>query len=199
MKKVLVLLTFGWLAGATNAWAAQDDPHAGHNPPGVAQAAEDDDQADGEGAHGQAAGGGQHDHAKAGGRLQENMKRMQTLMARMQATTDPAQRRAMLGEHLQVMREQVKLILAQAGGQAHGGEAAASAEGGHEDHAAQSDQPGSAGGKKKNKKGGMMGGGMMGGGMMKMHEKMEQRVQMLELLLEQMVEHEAVEHELESR
>jgi hypothetical protein len=42
-------------------------------------------------------------------------------------------------------------------------------------------------------------GGMMGGGMMMMHEKMEQRVQMLEQLLGQMVEREAVEHELESR
>jgi hypothetical protein len=214
MKILLTLLAFGWLAAAPCAWA-QDDPHAGHHPPAGGQAvAEDEEDGDDDGqqaeGHEQPAGGRQDDPGKAGGRLQENMKRMRALMARMQETTDPAQRRALLGEHLQVMREQVKLMLAQAGGHAHGGAAGAGTQGAHEDHGAQPSQGGSAGGENKKcammeggkckmmenkKKGGMMGGGMM----MKMHEKMEQRVQMLEQLLEQMVEHEAVEHELESR
>jgi hypothetical protein len=45
----------------------------------------------------------------------------------------------------------------------------------------------------------MMTGEMMSGGMMMMHKKMEQRVQMLEQLLGQMVEREAIVDELESR
>ena len=220
MKMLLAMLIFGCLAATPYAWA-QDDPHAGHHPPAAAKAAdngdddEDDDDDDDEAAQAEGqdqAADGEHDHGKAGGRLQENMKRMQALMARMQETTDPAQRRALLGEHLQAMRAQVKLMLAQAGGHAQGGEAAA--QGGHEDHAAQPAQAAGAGDKKagadKKKcammEGGkckMMGGekkgGMMGGGMMKMHKQMEQRVQMMEQLLEQMVEREAVEHELESR
>jgi hypothetical protein len=53
------------------------------------------------------------------------MKRMQALMARTRETTDPTQRRGLLGEHLQLMREQLKLMLAQAGGHAHGSEAGA--------------------------------------------------------------------------
>lgn len=212
MKILLTVLALGWLTAAPCAWA-QDDPHAGHHPPAAGQAAAEDDEARQAEGHDQPAGGGQHEHGKAGGKLQENMKRMQALMARMQETTDPTQRRVLLGEHLQVMREQLKLMLAQAGGHAAGGEAAAGAPGAEQEgHGAQPSQDSGAGDQKKkcammeggkckmmekmeNKKSG----GMMGGGMMMMHEKMEQRVQMLEQLLGQMVEREAVEHELETR
>lgn len=205
MKILPAMLVLGWLTATPCVWA-QDDPHAGHHPPAAGQAADDAaPQAEG---HDQAAESGQHEHGKAGGKLQENMKQMQALMARMQQTTDAAQRRALLGEHLQLMQEQLKLMLA--AGHAHGSEAGAGAPGAaQEAHGAQPGQGGEAGEKKKNcamMEGGkckMMenekSGGMMGGGRMMMHEKMEQRVQMLEQLLGQMVEREAVEHELESR
>ncbi|HXV08438.1 MAG TPA: hypothetical protein VD791_10445 [Burkholderiales bacterium] len=210
MKTVLTVLALGWLTAASCAWA-QDDPHAGHHPPAAGQAT--DGAAGQTEGHDPAADGGQHEHGKAGGKLQENMQRMQALMVRMRETTDPTQRRALLGEHLQVMRDQVKLMLAQAGGHAHGGQAGAgAAEAAQEAHGAQPSQSSEAGKKKKcammeggkckmmeDKKGGMMADEMMGSGMMMMHQKTEQRVHMLEQLLEQMVEREAVEHELESR
>ena len=49
------------------------------------------------------------------------------------------------------------------------------------------------------KEGDMMGGMMKSGGMMKMHKKMEQRIDMLERLLQQTLEREAVEETLDSR
>jgi hypothetical protein len=45
----------------------------------------------------------------------------------------------------------------------------------------------------------MMGGMMKGGGMMKMHKKMEQRIEMLERLLQQTLEREAIEESLDGR
>jgi hypothetical protein len=224
MTTLLTVLVLGWLT-ASCAWA-QDDPHAGHHPPAAGQA--DDAARQGQG-HDQGAGSSQHEHGAAGGKLQENMQRMQALMTRMWETTDPTQRRALLGEHLQLMRDQMKLMLAQASGHAQGGEASAGAAGAaHEAHGAQPSQGSEAdkkqerammeGGKCKmmedekggmmesgkcrmmeEEEGGMMGDGMMSSGMTMMHQKMEQRVQILEQLLEQMVEREAVEHQLESR
>jgi hypothetical protein len=195
MKTLLTVLALGWLTAASCAWA-QDDPHAGHHPPAAGQTT--DGAARQTEGRDQAADGGQHEHGKAGGRLQENMQRMQALMARMRETTDPTQRRALLGEHLQVMRDQVKLMLAQAGGHAHAGEAGAdAAEAAHEAHGAQPSQSSEADKKKKC--------AMMEGGKCKMMEDKkggmmaEQRVHLLEQLLEQMVEREAVEHDLESR
>jgi hypothetical protein len=217
MKILPAMLAVGWLTAASCAWA-QDDPHAGHQPPVVGQPANDAaGQTEG---HDQAADSSEHEHGKAGGKLQENLKRMQALMARMRETTDAAQRRALLGEHLQLMREQLKLMLAQAGGHEHGSKAGADApDTGQEAHGAQPNQGSDAGDQKKmcammeggkckmmeNEKnggmtaGGMMTGEMMSGGMMMMHKKMEQRVQMLEQLLGQMVEREAIVDGLESR
>jgi hypothetical protein len=150
----------------------------------------------------------EHDHDETGGKLQENMKQIRALMARMQATTDAAQRRELLGQQLQLMREQVKLMLAQSDEHTARRDAGASAPGAHEDHTA---QPGQGDMAAETKKCAMMEdgkckmmengnkGGMMDGRMMMMHKRMEQRVRMLEQLLEQIVERETVEHALESR
>jgi hypothetical protein len=159
--------------------AADDaDEHAGHHPPA---AAED--------------GSGQPDH-KVGSatHLQKNMQTMQDLMAKIRETTDAAEKKRLLGVHMLAMQEQIKTIrsvYAKAGGHEHGDEGKADA--GKAD-AGKAD----AGKDGKGKQGGMMGeGGMMGGGMMmkKMHKQMEQRMDAVEQLLQQFIEHEAVEED----
>ena len=152
--------------------AAEDaDEHAGHHPPA---AAED--------------GPGQSDHKTGSAtHLQKNMQTMQDLMAKIRETTDPAEKKRLLGVHMLAMQEQIKTIravYAEAGGHEHGD--GGKGEGGK-------DGEGKAG---EGKQGGMMGEkGMMGGGMMmkKMHKQMEQRMDALEQLTEQLIEHEAAE------
>ena len=150
------------------------DEHAGHHP--QEQAAAPAPQAE-------------HDHSQGGGKLQQNMKKMQDLMAQILKTEDPKMRSELLQQHLQAMREQIMMMRRMAAMKMEmmGGDGKGDATGGD--------------GKAEKKEGMMDGkkGGMMGGGMMMMHKKMEQRVDMLEQLLEQMVEHEAAERTLESR
>ena len=121
--------------------------------------------------------------------LQQDMKQIQDLMARILKSEDPKLRSELLQRHLQAMRDQIKMMRKVA--------------------AMKMDMKGMMAGEGKSdtmdadgkdKKDGMMEGkkgGMMGGGMMMMHKRMEQRVDMMEQLLEQMVEHEAAEAQLE--
>ena len=164
--------------------AAEDaDEHAGHHAPGAAEA-----------------GPGQGDHKVASAtHLQKNMQTMQDLMAKIRETTDPAEKKRLLGVHMLAMQEQIKTIrsvYATGGGHEHADEGKADAGKGE----AGKDGEGKGG---EGKQGGMMGEkkgmmgekGMMGGGMMmkKMHKEMEQRMDALEQLLQQFIEHEAVE------
>ncbi len=117
----------------------------------------------------------EHDHGAAGvDARQDNMKHIESLMKDIQQTTDPERKRTLLGEHLAAMLDQMTLIRSQGGGM----KAAMTA---HE-----------------TKKGDMMGGMMKGGGMMQMHKKIEQRVDLLERLLQQTLEREAAEESLDS-
>ena len=108
------------------------------------------------------------------------MKKIEALMQQIQQTTEPAQKRELLAQHLEALREQMRLIASQ-----------------HSDIKMSMKEEGE---KDADNKGGMMKeGGMMGRGMMMMHRKMEQRVQMLERLLQQVIEREAVEASIEQR
>ena len=104
--------------------------------------------------------------------LQDNMKKIEALMQQVREASDPAQKRELLGQHLAALREQMRLIRAQ-----------------RSDMKMSMKEDG-----KKDTMGGMMKeGGMMRGGMMMMHKKVEQRLEMLERLLEQIIEREAAE------
>ncbi len=113
--------------------------------------------------------------------LAAGFERMRALIAQAQGEQDPVARRQLLDEHVQAMREQVQTMRARAKGPAH-------------DHASADEQGTSSAGEKKG--GGMMGkGGMMKGmgGMKGMHERVEQRLDAIEQMLEQLVEREALE------
>ena len=113
--------------------------------------------------------------------LAAGFERMRALIAQAQAEQDPVARRQLLDQHVQAMREQVQTMRARATPPAH-------------DHASGDAQGTAAAGEKK--RGGMMGmGGMMKGmgGIKSMHERVEQRLDAIEQMLEQLVEREALE------
>jgi hypothetical protein len=152
-------------------YAAAQDEHADHHPEGEAQPV--------------AAQVEEHDHGATGsGSLEAGMKRIETLMAEIRATDNPAHQRQLLAGHLSALQEQMKLLRSQRastmammkGGEKPFGQADSS-------HAGHGD------GADAKKGGGMMGGK---GRMMGMHKKMESRVEMLERLIEQLIEREAV-------
>jgi Ni/Co efflux regulator RcnB len=128
----------------------------------------------------QASGQPSHDPAE---HLRANMKTMQDVMARIRDTADPAEKKRLLRVHMLAMQEQIRTMRAPApDAHDHGGEA-----------------QGKGGEAKKDGGMGMMKGEMMGGGMMKMHKKVDQRLDALEGLIEQLIEHEAAEDALETR
>jgi hypothetical protein len=81
--------------------------------------------------------------------MQDNMKRMQDLMARIHASRDPAERQRLMGEHSKAMREQMRMMRGMGGGQP----------------------------------------GAMGGDMMKNHHAMMGRMEMMETMMGQMMQH----------
>ncbi|HZR04134.1 MAG TPA: hypothetical protein VFA81_13300 [Burkholderiales bacterium] len=153
------MIALGLTCAAPMAFAeSEEQEHAAHHP---AQSAEPE-----------AATTSSDDRGGGGaGLVQENMKKIEGLMEQIQAATDPGQKRELLSQHLQALREQMRLIRSQ-----------------------RSDMKMSMkGGCKKDD--GMMcekmkDGRMMGSGMM-MHKKMDRRVDMLERMLQQMIEREA--------
>lgn len=129
------------------------------------------DQASDNAAEGPSSAPAGHDHGAAkSSPVRENMSKVEGLMQQIGQTTDPAQKRALLRAHLQALREQMKLVRSESGGM-----------------------------KMAMKGGGKKSGGMMGegGGMMGMHKKVEQRLEMLERVLQQLIEHEGIEADLE--
>jgi hypothetical protein len=95
---------------------------------------------------------------------QDNMNKVERLMQQVQETDDPAQKRQLLDEHLQALRDQLRLIR----GQDAPMKMSMKEDGKRED------------GMKK--KGGMM------GEMMTMHKKVEEKLDMLERTMQQIVE-----------
>ena len=159
---MLLTLCLACAAPAALAQVTSEEDHSAHHPAADAPAA--------------AAAPAEHDHsAGKPDPAQENMKRIEGLMNQIQESTDPDRKRALLGEHLQALLAQVKLVRDLSAG------------------AKTAMKP------TEKKDGDMMGGMMKGGGMMKMHKKMEQRIDMLERLLQQTLEREAVEESLDRR
>jgi hypothetical protein len=105
--------------------------------------------------------------------VQENMTKIEGLMEQIRAATDPSQKRELLSQHLQALREQMRLISSRPSDLKM-----SMKEGGKKDDGMMREM--------------MKDGCMMGAGMM-MHKKMDQRVDMLERMLQQLIEREAVE------
>lgn len=99
--------------------------------------------------------------------MQEHMKKMQDIMARMQKTTDPAERQKLMSEHMQAMQEGMKSMRGMGGGMMQGmgggmmGQAPKSGAG----------KPG------------------MGRGAPMPPEMMERRMDMMQMMMEQMMQH----------
>jgi hypothetical protein len=172
MRTSTLILLSGLALAAPLALAQEEVDHSTHAGPAAEEAAPAPEEQ-----------GGGHDHGTAKpSPARENMQKTEGLMAQIAQSADPAEKRELLRAHLQALREQMKLLRSERAGMKM---------------AAKSDGNKDAGGMM----GGMMkdGGMMKGGGMMGMHKKMVDRVDMLERVLQQLIEHEAVEAELEGR
>lgn len=108
------------------------------------------------------------------GQAQETKRKLQELMGKIRQTSDPGERRKLMQEHMRTMQEGMKQMRGMGGGMMMG--------------------MGSGG-----KQGGMMmgmgrgdkpGGGMMMGDMMKAHDMMGMRMEMMETMMEHMMQRE---------
>jgi periplasmic protein CpxP/Spy len=148
--------------------------------PAVYAAEADDHAAHHPGADKDGAGPAQDD--KGGGmkmeKMHEQMKKMHQQMEKIHAATDPQERRKLMEEHMQSMRESMKMMRGM-GGTAMGGKK-------------KGEPMMEEGGKDPDKDGMPM--GMM---MMKRHKMMEDRLDTMQKMMEQMLEHEAAEQEME--
>ena len=97
--------------------------------------------------------------------MQQNMKKMQQQMEKLRATTDPKERQKLMQEHMQTMQENMKAMRGMGGPMMMG----------------------------SGQRGGMMmegkKGSMTEGDMMKRHEMMEKRMDMMHMMMEQMMQH----------
>ena len=100
--------------------------------------------------------------------MQENMKRMQQQMEKIRATSDPTERQKLMQEHMQAMQENMKMMHGMAGPMMIG---------------SGRDSAMMMGGKK---------GGMTPSDMMKRDEMLEKRMDMMQMMMEQMVQHDHV-------
>ena len=98
--------------------------------------------------------------------MQEKMKAMQAQMDTIRTVTDPEVRQRLMQKHMQAMQENMKAMHAMGGPMMQGG--------------------GDHGGMKM---GGMKGGMASGDMMMKHHEMMEKRMDMMHMMMAQMLQH----------
>jgi flagellar biosynthesis/type III secretory pathway protein FliH len=110
---------------------------------------------------------------------QENMKKVEGLMQQIQKTDDPVEKRQLLADHLQALRNQMRLIRSQQAPMMM-----SMKEDGKEE----------AGKEEAGMKEGMMKKKGMMQGMMKMHKSVEQRLDLLERMMQQLVEREAAKN-----
>ncbi|MEX0958919.1 MAG: hypothetical protein WDZ63_06485 [Burkholderiales bacterium] len=133
------------------------------------------------------------DNAEAGRSMMmmdRQMQKMRDMMDRMRQTTDADKRRRLMQDHMQAMREGMKMMHGMRGEMGSMTSDGKSGEMTNGMSHAQGDGAGESSG--------MMGGQMMMG-MMKRHRMMQKRMEMMESMMEQMLEHEAMERELETR
>ena len=116
--------------------------------------------------------------------MQKNMKAMHELMGKIQSSNDPAEKTQLLKQHMQAMRDQMK------GMQGKGGMMMGRMDGGMGEGAKKQTNAMSmmCGGKKGTKSGDMM---------MKCHRMMQARMDMMQDMMGQMLEHEEAEQGLE--
>jgi len=151
MKKLLISnMVAGLLMGAPMAYA--DDAH--HPDQGGAPAVKS--------ASDKATSSGVADAQMA--KAQERMKQAQVLMAKLRESKDPVERKRLMQEHMQAMRDTMGMMRGMRMGMMGGGQGM-----------------------------GMMGGGQgkgpaKSGGMMPMHQMMEDRMEMMQMMMEQMFE-----------
>lgn len=151
MKKLLISnMVAGLLMGAPMAYA--DDAH--HPDQGGAPAAKS--------APDEAMSSGVADAQMA--KAQERMKQAQALMAKLRESKDPVERKRLMQQHMQAMRDTMGMMRGMRMGMMGGGQGM-----------------------------GMMGGGQgkgpaKSGGMMPMHQMMEDRMEMMQMMMEQMFE-----------
>jgi len=138
--------------------------------------------------------------------MQQQMEKMQELMDKIHATTNPAERQKLMQEHMQAMREGMKMMEGMRGGMKMGmmggGKKKSPATG-----AAGSDHGQDGAGQAMAQGGDQMSNcmkmmeGMMGGGgmMMNKHKMMEGRMDMMQMMMEQMMQHEEAEQKIEGR
>ena len=94
--------------------------------------------------------------------MQEKMKAMQGQMDKIRKTTDPKERQKLMQEHMQAMQENMKSMRSMGGAMMMGGKKDGMASGDHK--------------------------GMAGGDMMKHHSMMENRMDMMQMMMEQMMQ-----------
>ena len=97
--------------------------------------------------------------------MMNNMKKMQQQMEKIQATTDPRERQKLMQQHMQTMQENMKAMHGMMGNSMmmDGDQSPGMAMGDHKD--------------------------MKGGDMMKHHGMMENRMNMMQMMMEQMMQH----------
>ncbi|MFL6581370.1 MAG: hypothetical protein ACJ8G2_11575 [Burkholderiales bacterium] len=171
MKHATAWFIVTWTLAMPTIHAADEDEHAAHRAPAAqsnpAEAIAKDEA------------------ARMKMKIHDEMKKMQEQMERIHATTDPLERRKLMEEHMQTMRETMKTM-----------------------HGIGSDMMGKKQGEPMMKEGGKgadngmdkerdKGGMQMGMMMKKRHQMMEDRMDMMQKMMEQMLEHEAAEQELE--
>jgi hypothetical protein len=165
MKSLHLIIALGLVLSMPAAFAQDDDEdHASHHP-GQTNQVENPTPPGDDGA------------SAAAGPLQKSMKNVEGLMQQIQETGDLEQKRLLLNQHLQALRDQMRLIRSQ--------------------HAAMKMSMGDDAKKSDAMKEGMMQKRGMMGGMMMMHKKVEQRLDMLERMLQQVIEREAAEQSIE--
>jgi hypothetical protein len=97
-------------------------------------------------------------------RMQDNMKNMQAMMAKINASKDPAERQKLMQEHAMAMHAQMQMMGGMGG---MGGSQMGMMNGGNM----------------------MKGGGMMSGDTMQQHQAMMGRMAMMEMMMGQMLQH----------
>ena len=182
MNRLTISVFLISLLAVPAAQAADEDDHAAHHPSAdQSQVAPAPDE-------------------KAAGmkmeKMQDKMKKMQDLMSKIHSTSDPKEREKLMKEHMESMREGMKTMsgMMDKGGmmgkKKRGDDAVAGKESPQHGDDASSGNP----------SGGDQGGEMMMGGMMmKMHKKMQERMDAMQKMMDQIIEHEAMEHEMEGR
>ena len=173
MNRIIATTIFSAFLAAASAAVAQDkvDEHAGHHPPAQAGAKSDDATAKQPGDDMRM----QHMH--------DNMKKMHELMEKIHASKNPDEVHRLLEEHHHAMNEQFQMMR----GMGKGKMPMMGMQHGKDDRGA---APPARDGQKEN---------MMGGDMMKHHEMMMHRLDMMQDMMEQMMEHMSAEQHMMNR